>query len=236
MNRLRAALGEVTMLNAKFSAPPAPIDFAAYKAKLDPEIVAGFEKESFFPPRGVPSTVRKVHSKGRVVLFSAIRVLSCGGTCKISLQSRARASVVRKTRRESPRKGQHGIAPLLASQSRYTKSVTRERERERRKRDSRERESEGRGGENYEHESVWQVQRVHVPRVHDSRRRQSRARTRRLALSGVVFQIKNANGCAPVTARGGGRLKTRKIARSLESRFFPERSVVSLAQVRQALR
>ena len=45
LNRLKMALGEASLLAAKYSAAPAPIDFAAYKGKVDDSLLALFEKE-----------------------------------------------------------------------------------------------------------------------------------------------------------------------------------------------
>ena len=45
LNRLKMALGEASLLAAKYSAAPAPIDFAAYKGKVDDGLLALFEKE-----------------------------------------------------------------------------------------------------------------------------------------------------------------------------------------------
>ena len=44
LNRLRALAGEITALSNTYSAPPPPIDFAAYKSKISAEgVVEKFE-------------------------------------------------------------------------------------------------------------------------------------------------------------------------------------------------
>lgn len=44
VNRLRLTLAEIAKLKMQYGAEPAPIDFAYYKSKLDPLVVATFEE------------------------------------------------------------------------------------------------------------------------------------------------------------------------------------------------
>ena len=59
LNRLKAALYEISALKAKFSSDPAPIDFDKYKAKLGPvvdSIKAEYESIQYPPPETVDNT------------------------------------------------------------------------------------------------------------------------------------------------------------------------------------
>jgi hypothetical protein len=44
ISKMRGVYGEAASLAATYSAPPAPIDFASYKGKVDPEMLAAAEK------------------------------------------------------------------------------------------------------------------------------------------------------------------------------------------------